>query len=50
MTEDAETSLCVSKPSSHLSRREAFDEIGSQGLVLPVSGTGGFEKDPGEVC
>jgi hypothetical protein len=46
MTEDAEASLCVSKPSSGLSGRDAFDEIGSQGLVLPVGGIGGFEKDP----
>jgi hypothetical protein len=50
VTENAEASLCVSKPSSRLSRRETFDEIGSQGLVLPMSGIGGFEKDPGEVC
>jgi hypothetical protein len=50
MTEDAEASLCVSKPASRLSRRDAFDEIGSQGLVLPVNGIGGFEKDPGEDC
>jgi hypothetical protein len=50
MTEDTEASLRVSKPSSRLGRRDAFDEIGSQCLVLPVGGIGGFEKDPGEVC
>ena len=50
MTKDPEASLCIPKASSHLGRGDAFDEIGSQRLVLPVSGIGGFEEDPGEVC
>lgn len=50
MTKDPEASLRVPEASSRLGRGEAFDEIGPERLVLPVSGIGGFEEDPGEVC
>lgn len=49
MTEDTEASLCVPEPSGRLSGREPVDEISSKGLVAPVGGIGGFEKDPCEV-
>jgi hypothetical protein len=50
VAQDAKTTGSVAKPSSRFSRREAFDEVGSKGLILPVRGIGGFEEDLGEIC
>ncbi len=50
MDEDAEASRCITEPPSGLSAGESIDKIGPKGLVLAMSGVGGFEEDPGEIC
>jgi hypothetical protein len=47
--EDAEASGRVAGASRRLGPREALDEVGPEGLVLPVGGVGRHSEDAGEV-
>jgi hypothetical protein len=49
VAEHAEAIGGVAEAVGDLGGREALDEIGAQGLVLPVGGVGGYEEDTREV-
>ena len=50
MTQDAKGTWGVGKTAGDVSRGEALDEIGAEGLVLALGGGGGFEEEAGLGC
>jgi hypothetical protein len=47
MTQNAKRAWGVAKALGNVSRGTPFDEVGAEGLVLALSGGGGFEEEPG---
>ena len=47
--QDAEAPWGIAEAAGGLFTGQSLDEIGAKGLVLTMSGVGGFEEDAGEV-
>jgi len=45
MAQDAEGAGGIAKAAGDVSRGKTFDEVGSEGLVLALSGGSGFEEE-----
>ncbi len=50
MAQDVETTRSIPEAVGHFGRREFFNEVGPEGLILSMGRVGGFEKDAGHVC
>ena len=49
MHQDAKATWGIAETGSRFGRREPFDEVGPQGLVLPMGGVGGCAEHPSQV-
>ena len=47
MTQDAKRARGVAKAAGDISRGEAFDKVGTEGLVLALGGGSGLEEETG---
>ena len=50
MNEHPKAALGISESFSRLFAWKFIDKISSQGLILSVSGIGGLQKEPGDIC